>query len=145
MKTRYLRVLALSVVGILRLSAARAVDFWKPAAVVGLAQAQEKISDAAKIDRTLLRQPMILAFKAALYLATGSMDTATKKREQKVSAIFGEGEEPYSTAVVTVEFMGYADDLLTGERFTLYLEVGKDRFWRVIKAERAACGRGAHR
>jgi hypothetical protein len=145
-KTHYLRVIALSVVTcILWLSAARAVDFWKPASVVDLAQAQEKISNAAKIDRTLLRQPMILAYKTALYLATGSMDTATRGGEQKVSAKFGQGEEPYSTAVVTVEFMGYADDSLTGERFTLYLEVGKDGFWRVIKAERAAYGRGDHR
>ena len=127
------------------MSAARAGNSWKPAAIVDLAKVQEKISDAGKIDKTLLRQPMILAYESALFLATGSMDTATHGREQKVSAKFGKGEEPYSEAIVTVEFMGYADDSLTGERFTLYLEVGKDALWRVIKAERTACGRGDHR
>lgn len=145
-KRLYLTVFAINLVTcILWMSAARAGDSWKPAAVVDLAKVQEKISDAAKIDKALLRQPMILAYKTVLFLATGSMDTATKGREQKVLAKFGKEEETYSEAAVTVEFMGYADDSLTGERFTIYLEVGKDGFWRVIKAERAAYGRGDHR
>ena len=146
MQKHYLTGIAISIsICILSLSAARAGDSWKPAAAVDFAQAQGKISEAAKTDKALLRQPMILAYKTALFLATGSMDTATKGREQKVSAKFGKGEEVYSEAVVTVEFLGYADDSLTGERFILYLEVGKDGLWRVIKAERAAYGRGDHR
>jgi hypothetical protein len=146
MKKHYLTGIAISVaIYTLSISTVIAENSWKPAAVVDLAQVQEKISDAVKTDKTLLRQPLILAYKTALFLATGSMDTATKGREQKISAKFGKGEEPYSEAVVTVEFLGYADDSLTGERFTLYLEVGKDGLWRVIKAERAAYGRGDHR
>jgi hypothetical protein len=146
MKTHYLTVITISLsIYILSLVDARAGDSWKPAAAIDLAQVQEKISDAAKKDKALLRQPMILAYKTALFLATGSMDTVTMGREQKVWAKFGKAEEPYSEAVVTVEFMGYADDSLTGERFILYLEVGKDDLWRVVKAERAAYGRGDHR
>ena len=145
-KRHYLTVIAISfAICILSISTARAECFWKPAAPIDLAQVQKKILDAAKKDKVLLRQPMILSYKTALFLATGSMDTVTKGREQKVSAKFGKGEEPYSEALVTVEFLGYADDSLTGERFTLYLEVGKDGLWRVIKAERAAFGRGDHR
>ena len=145
-KTHYLTDLAISIaICILSVSTARAEYFWKPAAPIDLAQVQEKISDAEKKDKVLLCQPTMLAYKTALFLATGSMDTVTKGREQKVSAKFGKGEEPYSEAVVTVEFLGYADDSLTGERFTLYLVVGKDGLWRVIKAERAAYGRGDHR
>ena len=138
--------MALSVVTcVLWPSAARAENFWKPPAVVDLAQVQGRLSDVAERDQELFRQPVVLAYKIALFLATGSMDTATKGREQKVSAKFGNGEEPYSTAIVTVEFMGYADDSLTGERFTLSLEVGREGVWRLTKAERAAYGRGDHR
>lgn len=146
MKTQYVRAIAFgAIISILWLSSARGENFWKPRATVDLTRVQEKTSEAAKKDRTLLRQPVILGYKTALYLATGSMDTAMKGREQKVSAKFGKGEEPFSEAVVTVEFMGYADDSLLGERFTLYLEVEKNGRWRVIKAERAAYGRGDHR
>jgi hypothetical protein len=88
---------------------------------------------------------MILAYKTALYLATESMGTAIAGREQKILAKFGKGEEPYSEAVVTVEFLGYADDSLNGEQFILYLKVGKDGLWQVSKVERAAYGRGDHR
>lgn len=146
MKSHYLKVIIISLVtSILWISIAKAEDFWKPATLVDLAQVQEEISVAAKIDKTLLHQPMILAYKTALYLATESMGTTIAGREQKILAKFGKGEEPYSEAVVTVEFLGYADDSLNGEQFILYLKVGKDGLWQVSKVERAAYGRGDHR
>ena len=72
------------------------------------------------------------------------MDTASWGREQKVSVKFEKGEVPYTKAFAIVEFSGYTDDSLTGERFTLSLEVKKDGFWRVINGKRAAYGRGDH-
>jgi hypothetical protein len=126
-------------------SIAAAGGVWNPPAAVDLTKARERVSEAAGTDSTLLRQPLILAYKVALFLATGSMDTPPGGRNHRVSAEFGKGEEPYSSANVTVEFMGYADDSLTGERFTLFLETGKDGLWRVVRAERAAYGRGDHR
>ena len=97
-----LKVIIISLVtSILWISIAKAENFWKPATLVDLAQAQEEIWRAAKIDKTLLHRPMILAYKTALYLATRSMGTAIAGQEQKIFAKFGKGEEPYSEAVVT--------------------------------------------
>ena len=139
MKKSYMTVVLIIIaICMLTMSATRADDSWKPAAAVDLTQVQCKIADAAKRNNALLRQPTILAYKTGLFLATGSMNTATWGREQKVSVKFGKGEEPYTEAFATVEFSGYADDSLTGERFTLSLEVGKDGLWRVINAKRAA-------
>jgi hypothetical protein len=146
MKTHRFTGMAFGVVTcILWISAASAEHFWKPATVVDLAAVQDRLSEVTERDQQWLRQPFVLAYKIALFLATGSMDTATNGREQKVSATFGNGEQPYSTAAVTVEFMGYADDSLTGERFTLYLAAGREGVWRLTRAERAAYGRGDHR
>lgn len=145
MNTLYLTVVAISIaICMLTISAPQAEDAWKPATAVDLTKVRDKIADAAKRDNALLRQPTILAYKTALVLASGSMDTAIWGREQKVSVKFGKGEEPYTEAFATVEFSGYADDSLTGERFTLSLEAGKDSLWRVINAKRAAYGRGDH-
>jgi len=45
-----------------------------------------------------------------------------------------------------VEFTGYADDSLLGERFVMRLRrSAEDGVWKITAAERAAYGRGDHR
>ena len=99
----------------------------------------------AEQDKFFLRQPAILGYKTALFLANGSFETPTNGRVQSIKAEFEGGEETFQSATVTVEFMGYADDSLFGERFTLKLKVDAKGDWEVVSAERAAYGRGDHK
>ena len=118
---------------------------WKPAANVDLAEVTKKTTERAKGDKLFVRQPTLLALRTALFLAGGSFDTPTRGTAQNIKAEFKGGEEIFKSAIITVEFMGYADDSLYGERFVLSLIVDEAGVWKVTKAKRAAFGRGDHR
>ncbi len=120
-------------------------DHWKPAKKIELTDAKKKMAERAEQDKLFLSQPTILAYKTALFLANGSFDTPTNGRVQSIEAKFEGGEETFQSVTVTVEFMGYADDSLFGERFTLKLKANDKGNWEVVHAERAAYGRGDHK
>ena len=117
------------VTSILWISIAKAENFWKPL-LVDLAQAQEENLGRSEDDKTLLRPTHDSGLQNCVVFSDwidGHSHSRAKAKE--FLAKFGKGEEPYSKAVVTVEFLGYADDSLNGEQFILYLKVGKDGLW----------------
>lgn len=124
------------------MSLAQAADVWKPAVEIKTATIEKTLVQLKDKEPTTLRQPTILAYKTALFLATGATDTATCGKSQSISAAFVGGEENFSSVVVTVEFMGYADDSLTGERFVIHLKMGEKQVWDITKITRSAFGRG---
>jgi hypothetical protein len=119
-----------------------AADQWKPAAAVKLDAIKEMIDGLKAKDPATLRQPTLLAYKTAVFLASGATDTPTIGTSQKIEAKYSGGEENFTQAIVTVEFTGYADDSLTGERFTLTMSSNEESEWTITKMERTALGRG---
>ena len=130
---------------LLGISPAKAEDSWKPANEVKIEKIDKALASLKDKEPATLRQPTILAYKTAVFLATGAIDTPTIGKTQSISAKFQGGEERFDRVVVTVEFMGYADDSLTGERFVISLLSGQDGVWKVTKIERSAYGRGDHK
>jgi hypothetical protein len=127
---------------LLRISAAQAEDSWKPAQEVKIANIDKAVAKLKAKEPGTLRQPTLLAYKTAVFLATGAVDTPTIGKTQNISAKFQGGEDKFDRVVVTVVFMGYADDSLTGERFVISLIASQDGRWKITKIERAAFGRG---
>lgn len=118
---------------------------WNPAEEIGREKIGAAIASIREYEPQALRQPTILAYRTAVFLATGSVDTPTVGAVQSVNSRFSGGEEIFDRAVTTVEFMGYADDSLYGERFVISLHSGEDGIWQVTGIERSAYGRGDHR
>lgn len=122
-----------------------AQDRWNPAGPVGIERIDRALAGLRDKEPGTLRQPTMLAYKSAVFLASGAVDTPTLGTSQSISAKFEGGEEPFERVEVTVEFMGYADDSLRGERFVIRLVPGQDGIWKVTKIERSAYGRGDHK
>lgn len=118
---------------------------WTPAKLVDLEVVARKTKEQASKDPEFIKQPTTLAFKTALFLSEGSFEVPTNGKVQSIKAEYDGGDEVFDSATVTVEFMGYADDSLFGERFTLKLTVDDKDNWSVVEAKREAYGRGDHR
>ncbi len=123
---------------------ANAEDRWTAAVEIPKERIDEAIASLSAKEPAGLRQPTLLAYKLALFLATNSFEIPTLGTSQTITAKFDGGEEQFERAVVTVEFMGYADDSLIGERFVVSLVYGQDETWGVTRIERSAYGRGDH-
>ncbi|MCX6880827.1 MAG: hypothetical protein NTW21_44555 [Verrucomicrobia bacterium] len=130
---------------LLGISPAKAEDSWKPATEVKIEKIDKALASLKDKEPATLRQPTILAYKTAVFLATGAVDTPTIGKTQSICAKFQGGEEKFDRVVVTIEFMGYADDSLIGERFVIGLLAGQNGVWKVTKIERSAYGRGDHK
>jgi hypothetical protein len=126
----------------------QAADTWKPAAEIKVATIAPLLKQLRKEDPGSLKQPTILAYKTALFLASGSAATPTLGTSQKINATYSGGEESFDAATITVELLGYADDSLAGERFIIDLKLtksGATESWEIHKIQRAAFGRGDQR
>ncbi len=117
---------------------------WKPAHEISIDKIDEVYEVLRDREPQTLRQPTILAYKTATFLATGSIDTPTIGRTQSISAQFEGGEQVFDRVIVTVKFMGYADDSLIGERFLISLAARQEGVWQVTGIDRSAYGRGDH-
>lgn len=137
----------ITIIGVclLGFSSAKAENSWKPANDVKIESIDKAVASLKDKEPATLRQPTILAYKTAAFLASGAVDTPTIGKAQSITAKFQGGDEIFDRVVVTVEFMGYADDSLAGERFVISLLAGKDGVWKVTKIERSAYGRGDHK
>lgn len=144
---KWMTVMVAGMVGVFAQVCMSGVDgaSWTSAKSIEVEKLAPFIQDMQATDSVTLQQPTTLAFKAALYLAGGSAKTPTRGTRQTVDAKYSGGEEHFTSAVVTVEFMGYADDSLSGERFVLHLDKSDKSVWVVKRVERTACGRGDHR
>ena len=141
-RTRDLRTrLGLHLYLLLLLSAARAVDFWSPAATVKLEKIEKLVTTLAEKEPQTLRQPAVFGYKTALFLSTGSPDTASNGHTQNIHITYEGGEQSFTGAVVEVEFTGYADDSLLGERYEFHMKLTPGGVWKIDKIERAAYGR----
>lgn len=143
MKFALLSILCATLVGV---ASANPKHFWKPAEKIAVERLEDAAEILIRVESPALRQPTVLGYKTAVFLATGSVDTPTRGRTQRIEVEFEGGEEAFDRAAVTVEFMGYADDSLLGERFVMRLRrSAEDGVWKITAAERAAYGRGDHR
>lgn len=115
---------------------------WHPPQRLELAALNKKVEAARQAKEPWVSQPAVLAFKSACFLAAGKLDTPTRGTRQTMQVEFSGGEEEFTAATVTVEFLGYADDSLRGERFSLELTRNNDGTWSVSSVTRAAYGRG---
>lgn len=115
---------------------------WHPPQRAQLGALNKKLEAARQGKEPWVSQPAVLAFKSACFLAAGKLDTPTRGTRQTMQVEFSGGEEDFTSATVTVEFLGYADDSLAGERFSLELTRNNDGTWSVTAATRAAYGRG---
>ncbi len=138
-------ITSLIVLCLFGISPAQAADHWTPASEINVGKIDKLLTGFGQKETSTLHQPTVLAYKVALFLASGSADTPTQGRQQSISAKLTGGEEQFDRVSVTVEFMGYADDSLIGERFVIQLDAGKDGIWKVKKIERSAYGRGDHK
>jgi hypothetical protein len=129
---------------LLGVSAAKEENHWKPGSEIQIGAIEKMLVSLKDKEPSTLLQPTMLAYKAALFLASGSTDTPVHGKLQNLSAKFSGGEEQFNRVDVTVEFMGYADDSLSGERFIFQLNANQAGVWKVTKIERAAYGRGDH-
>jgi hypothetical protein len=129
---------------IIACACANAQDRWTAAVEIPKERIDKAIAGLISKEPVSLRQPTLLAYKLALFLATDSFETPTLGTSQTITAEFAGGEEQFERAVVTVEFMGYADDSLIGERFVVRLAYGQDDIWGVTGIERSAYCRGDH-
>jgi len=137
-----LAVIYLLTLGMAPADPAAPPNSWKPATRVDLTEVAAKSSERARTDPLFVKQPTILAYRTALFLAGGSFDEPTLGRTQSIKADFGPGEGPFDKGTVVVEFMGYADDSLIGERFTFTMNADQAGHWQIVEAKREAYGRG---
>ena len=141
MKTKPKVATAMAVFLVLLTAPARAVDFWSPAAPVKLEKIEKLVATLAEKEPQTLRQPAVLGYKAALFLSTGAPDKLSNGRAQNIHVTYEGGEQTFTGAVVEVEFTGYADDSLQGERFEIHMASAPGGVWKIDKIERAAYGR----
>ncbi|MGI9243534.1 MAG: hypothetical protein ACR2RV_22225, partial [Verrucomicrobiales bacterium] len=95
-------------------------------------------------DPTLRLNATTLGYKAALFLASGSLDTPRHGTTQSVRASYlGEGDlEDHRRAIVDVEFLGYGGGgKRFGERFEVELMAGVGKSWKIQQIGRAWCQR----
>ena len=114
---------------------------WRTAKQLDLTAVEKLVATATKNQEPWVRQPSVLAFKAACFLATGNLNTGTLGKTQSLKTRFHGGEEDFTSATIAVEFKGYADDSKGGERFTLELKRNSDQSWSITQATRSVYGR----
>ena len=141
MKTKPQVVIGMAVFLMLPTAPARAVDSWSPAAPVKLERIEKLVATLAEKEPQTLRQPAVLGYKAALFLATGAPDKLSNGRAQNIHVTYEGGEQTFTGAVVEVEFTGYADDSLLGERYEFHMTSAPGGVWNIDRIERAAYGR----
>ncbi len=117
---------------------------WTPMTEIAIETLEPMIARLQANSPSTLRQPTILAYQAALFLAMGSENKPTNGKRQRIDANFTGGEELFTRTEVIVDFMGYADDSLYGERFVVQMNVDQEGLWLVSQIKRSGFGRGDH-
>ena len=118
---------------------------WTPEATVDSSRIEQAITQLQQTAPEALRQPVILAYRAALFLAASPEQGTSGAQIEQITAQFDGEQPPFKKAIMTVQFMGYADDSLHGEKFTLTLVPAADGTWQIPQVIRSAYGRGDHR
>ena len=141
------RVLILALMAVFVCAVAAQTDRleWTGLREVGdLTGLETALAEAAADDPTLRLNATTLGYKAALFLASGSLDTPRLGTTQSLKASYrGDSDlENQRRATVEVEFLGYEPGgKRFGERFEIDLVAGVGKTWKIRQVSTEWCRR----